>query len=100
VDPGRITGGRILFEDVDLTGLSEKAAASLSRGRVGMIFQEPAAALNPVLRIGTQVSEALRIHKDSRASSRGRNPCACWRQSRCPTRSARRAPIRMSCRAG
>jgi oligopeptide/dipeptide ABC transporter ATP-binding protein len=63
MDPGRITAGRILFEDVDLVGLTEKQLRPYRGGRVGMIFQEPAAALNPVLRIGTQVSEALRIHK-------------------------------------
>ncbi len=63
VEPGRITGGQILFEGRDLLQLSDKQLRPYRGGRIGMIFQEPASALNPVLRIGTQVSEAPRIHK-------------------------------------
>jgi len=63
VDPGRIAGGRICFEGRDLLQLSEKAMRRVRGARIGMVFQEPAAALNPVMRIGSQVSEALRIHK-------------------------------------
>ncbi len=63
VEPGEITGGRILFEGVDLLSLPEREIRRYRGGRIGMIFQEPAAALNPVMRVGSQVSEALRIHK-------------------------------------
>jgi oligopeptide/dipeptide ABC transporter ATP-binding protein len=63
VEPGRIVGGRLLFEGRDLLELTEKEMRSVRGGRIGMVFQEAAAALNPVMRIGAQVSEALRIHR-------------------------------------
>ena len=63
VEPGRITGVQVLFEDTDLLKLSEREMRSYRGGRIGMVFQEPAAALNPVMRVGSQVTEALRIHR-------------------------------------
>ncbi|MCP3978184.1 MAG: ABC transporter ATP-binding protein [bacterium] len=63
VEPGRIAGGRLLFEGRDLMQLDEKAMRGVRGGRIGMVFQEASAALNPVMRIGSQVSEALRIHR-------------------------------------
>jgi oligopeptide/dipeptide ABC transporter ATP-binding protein len=63
VDPGRIAGGRIVFQGRDLMGLSEKEMRRVRGGAIGIAFQEPGAALNPVLKIGTQVGESLRIHK-------------------------------------
>ena len=62
VEPGRIVAGRLLFEQTDLLKLTEKEMRKIRGARIGMVFQEPAAALNPVMRIGSQVSEALRIH--------------------------------------
>ena len=63
VEPGRIVAGRLVFEQRDLLQLTEKEMREIRGARIGMVFQEPAAALNPVMRIGSQVSEALRIHK-------------------------------------
>ena len=63
VEPGRIVGGRIVFDGQDLLGLPEEGMRRLRGSRIGMVFQEAAAALNPVMRIGTQVGEALRIHR-------------------------------------
>jgi oligopeptide/dipeptide ABC transporter ATP-binding protein len=63
VEPGRIVGGRVLFEGQDLLTLTEKQMRRVRGARIGMVFQEPAAALNPVMRIGSQVAESLRIHK-------------------------------------
>jgi oligopeptide/dipeptide ABC transporter ATP-binding protein len=63
VDPGRIAGGRIVFRGRDLMGLSEKEMRRVRGGEIGIAFQEPGAALNPVLKIGTQVGESLRIHR-------------------------------------
>jgi len=57
---GRIVGGRISLDDQDLMRLSEAALRRIRGRRIGMIFQEPQSALNPVLTIGTQVREALR----------------------------------------
>ncbi|MEE8411645.1 MAG: ABC transporter ATP-binding protein [Acidobacteriota bacterium] len=63
VDPGRIVAGRVVFGGQDLLTLPEKEMRRLRGARIGIVFQEAAAALNPVMRIGTQVGEALRIHR-------------------------------------
>ncbi|MGR3378904.1 ABC transporter ATP-binding protein [Salipiger abyssi] len=60
--PGRIAGGRILFDGAELTGLGESALKSLRGKRIAMIFQDPMMTLNPVLRIDTQMVEAVRAH--------------------------------------
>lgn len=64
-----VSCGRALFstregEQVDLTRLDEDALRSLRGREVSMVFQDAAAALNPVLRIGEQVGEAIRAHQD------------------------------------
>jgi peptide/nickel transport system ATP-binding protein len=61
--PGRIVGGRILFDGVDLLALPEREMRQLRGARIGMIFQEPTTALNPVLTAGFQIAEAVRIHR-------------------------------------
>ncbi len=62
--PGRIVSGRILFDGEDLTGLDESRMRSIRGRRIAMIFQDPMMTLNPVLRIDTQMVEALRAHSD------------------------------------
>jgi len=62
-EPGRISGGRVIFDGRDLMTLSEKEMCKIRGARIAIVFQEAAAALNPVLKIGTQVGESLRIHK-------------------------------------
>jgi len=66
--PGRITGGRILFEGHDLAQASEEELRRLRGSRIAMIFQDPMLTLNPVLRIDTQMIEAVSAH---RSVSRG-----------------------------
>jgi len=61
--PGRIVGGEILFKGRDLLTLSEKQMCGLRGSEMGFVFQEPAAALNPVFTIGYQVGESLMIHR-------------------------------------
>ncbi|MFQ5700835.1 MAG: ABC transporter ATP-binding protein [Acidobacteriota bacterium] len=61
--PGRIVGGEILFEGKDLLTLPESGMRALRGSRMGMVFQEPASALNPVFTIGYQVGESLMIHR-------------------------------------
>jgi len=63
VEPGRITAGRIVFDGRDLMTLTEKEMRKVRGDAIGLAFQEPGAALHPVLRIGTQVGEALQIHR-------------------------------------
>jgi peptide/nickel transport system ATP-binding protein len=54
--------GRVMFEDKDLLSMDESMRRTITGRRIAMIFQEPTAALNPVFRIGEQVSETFRIH--------------------------------------
>jgi peptide/nickel transport system ATP-binding protein len=61
--PGMITNGKILFNGEDLLTKTEKEMRQIRGNRISMIFQEPMTALNPVFRIGSQISEVLRLHK-------------------------------------
>ncbi len=61
--PGRVLSGRILFGGVDLTTLSENEMRAVRGKRVAMIFQDPMMTLNPVLRIDTQMIEAVLAHE-------------------------------------
>ena len=61
--PGRVVGGRILFGGHDLVALPEKERRALRGARIAMIFQDPMMTLNPVLRIDTQMIEAIRAHR-------------------------------------
>ena len=63
VEPGRITSGSVEFQGRDLVPLSDREMQKVRGGEIGMVFQEAAAALNPVMKIGAQVSESIRIHK-------------------------------------
>jgi peptide/nickel transport system ATP-binding protein len=60
--PGKIAG-RILFEGEDLLALSERAMRNIRGNRISMVFQEPMTSLNPVLTIGRQIAESLRLHR-------------------------------------
>ncbi|MFB9124786.1 ABC transporter ATP-binding protein [Paraburkholderia dipogonis] len=60
--PGRIVGGRVLFKGEDLTTLTPEALRRLRGNRIAMIFQDPMMTLNPVLRIDTQMIEAVQAH--------------------------------------
>ncbi len=61
---GRIVEGRIIFDGQDLLSLSEEAMRQMRGRDIAMIFQEPMTSLNPVLRIGDQISEAIRLHQN------------------------------------
>ena len=71
--PGRIAGGEILFDGVDLLRLPEREMRKIRGGRISMIFQEPMTSLNPVFTVGDQVAEAITLHeKLSRKEARAR----------------------------
>lgn len=61
--PGKIIDGSIQLDGQNLVGLSDKQMATIRGKDVGMIFQEPMTALNPVYTIGNQIIEVLRKHK-------------------------------------
>ena len=62
-EPGRISGGQVLFKGRDLTQLSVAELRALQGNRIAMIFQDPMMTLNPVLRVDTQMIEAVRAHR-------------------------------------
>jgi oligopeptide/dipeptide ABC transporter ATP-binding protein len=71
--PGRTTAGRVVFQGRDLLGLPEDQMRSVRGAGIGFVFQEPMAALNPVMRVGAHIAEALRVHGlASRSEARGR----------------------------
>ena len=65
--PGEISGGRVIFRDegkeTDLLKLSDKQLEKILGNRISMIFQDPMTSLNPVLSVGYQIMETLRVHR-------------------------------------
>ena len=61
--PGKVAGGRILFEGRDLLELPPAQMRALRGDRISMIFQEPMSSLNPAFTIGDQIAEVLLQHK-------------------------------------
>jgi oligopeptide/dipeptide ABC transporter ATP-binding protein len=61
--PGQIVGGRILLRNRDLVGLPETEMRAVRGRHVGMIFQDPMTFLNPLMRVGEQLTEGLKIHQ-------------------------------------
>jgi peptide/nickel transport system ATP-binding protein len=62
--PGRIVGGSVMLEGTDLLSLDEAAMRDVRGNRISMIFQEPMTSLNPVMRIGDQITEVVRLHRE------------------------------------
>jgi len=60
--PGKIAG-QIRFEGADLLALSERAMRTIRGNHISMVFQEPMTSLNPVLTVGRQIAETLRLHQ-------------------------------------
>ncbi len=73
--PGRVTAGRVIFDGQDIATLPENEMRRIRGRRIAMIFQDPMMTLNPVLRIDTQMIEAIQAHEDV-----GRQEA--WRRSR------------------
>jgi peptide/nickel transport system ATP-binding protein len=61
--PGRIAGGTVRLDGIDLLTLSEEAMRGVRGKDIAMIFQEPMTSLNPVLTIGSQIAEVLLLHE-------------------------------------
>ncbi len=62
-EPGRIVGGKILFGERDVVQMSDEDIREFRGRDVAMIFQDPMTSLNPVLRVGFQVEEAMVAHR-------------------------------------
>ncbi len=61
--PGKIVGGRIVFDGNDLLTYSKKQMRKIRGNQISMIFQEPMTSLNPVFSVGDQVGEVIRLHQ-------------------------------------
>ncbi len=70
--PGEITGGEAIFEGQDLLTLSTEALRSIRGQDISMVFQDPMTSLNPVIRVGEQLREALWTHDSSGSKSEHR----------------------------
>ncbi len=71
--PGRITGGSIRFRGEELLTKTEKEMRAIRGGQISMIFQDPMTALNPVIPVGEQIAEVIRLHsRVSRADAERR----------------------------
>ncbi|MBN1492422.1 MAG: ABC transporter ATP-binding protein [Phycisphaerae bacterium] len=64
--PGRIVGGEILFQGLNLATASEKQMRNIRGNQIAMIFQEPMTSLNPVFTVGNQIVEAIELHQHIR----------------------------------
>jgi ABC-type dipeptide/oligopeptide/nickel transport system ATPase component len=72
-EPGRITSGSVMFQGRDLLALPEGEMRKVRGAGIGFVFQEPMAALNPVMRVGAHIAEALTVHGlASKADARAR----------------------------
>ena len=70
--PGRVTQGSVLLNGRDLLGLSEKEMRQVRGRDIAMVFQDPQSALNPVMRVGDQIMEALAVHGVATSEARAR----------------------------
>ena len=66
---GRVVGGRVELEGQDLLALPEAGMRAIRGGRIGMIFQEPGTSLNPVMKVGAQIVEAIETHTALRGAA-------------------------------
>ena len=71
--PGKVVGGKILFEGTNLLELPEARMRKIRGNRISMVFQEPMTSLNPVYTVGNQVAEVIKLHQHlSRSETRNR----------------------------
>lgn len=61
--PGRVEGGEILLDGINLLSLDEKAMRGVRGSQIAMIFQEPMTSLNPTYTVGFQIDEVLKLHQ-------------------------------------
>jgi peptide/nickel transport system ATP-binding protein len=96
--PGKIVGGTVTLEGKDLLALDEEQMRGIRGNRMSMIFQEPMTSLNPVIRIGDQITEAIRLHQNKTAKEAWTRAVEMLRLVRIPEpeRRAREYPHQLS----
>ena len=89
--PSAVVTGSARFQGTELIGLSDDRLREHRGTDVAMVFQDPARSLNPTMRVGAQIAEAVRAH---RPVSKARGPrsrpstCSAWCTCRCPNGAA------------
>ena len=73
--PGRITSGEIFYQGRDLLKLSKSEMQKIRGKQISMIFQDPMTALNPVMTVGEQIAEAIRVHEKLSRTDAVRRAC-------------------------
>ena len=82
---GRVTDGRLDIDSTEVFSLPESSMRTIRGGKIGMIFQEPGTSLNPVMRVGEQIVEAIETHTPLRgAAARQRARANAVRGTRSP----------------
>jgi len=89
--PGRIVGGSVTLDGRDLLKLDEDEMRKVRGNELSMIFQEPMTSLNPVLTIGDQIGEAIRLHQDLPGSAVDAKAVEMLRRVRIPEPAQRAA---------
>ena len=87
--PGRYVGGTITFKDSDLLSLPEDEMRAVRGNDIAMIFQEPMTSLNPLLSVGEQIAEAIRLHRKVGAKEAARQAEVMLRLTAVPDPKAR-----------
>lgn len=62
--PGEIVAGEAIFDDEDLLQMEKGDLRNVRGGRIGFVFQDPMTSLNPVVKVGPQITETLKLHRD------------------------------------
>ena len=62
--PGRVVSGKVMYEGQDLMQVTEEDMRTIRGNKISMIFQDPMTSLNPVMTVGDQISEVIKIHED------------------------------------
>jgi peptide/nickel transport system ATP-binding protein len=96
--PGKIVGGSVTLEGTELLALDEETMRGIRGNRMSMIFQEPMTSLNPVMRIGDQITEAVRLHQNMSAKDAAMRAVEMLKLVRIPEpeRRAREYPHQLS----
>ena len=88
-DPGKVVGGKVLFRDQDLLQVSDEEIRDIRGSDIAMIFQDPQSSLNPVLRTGFQIDEAMLAHHKATPREAHQRTIALLRKVRIPAPESR-----------
>ena len=88
-EPGRIVGGQVLFRNQDLLQVSDEEIRDIRGRDIAMIFQDPQSSLNPVLKTGFQIEEAMLAHRQATASQAHHRTIELLKKVRIPAAESR-----------